>query len=348
MGGLSTPVTTVLAVFGLVFIVFAIWAIYTHILPYLRQKKTNPVSFLPLTYHDADLKSHQGSLRRSLYGTSKNLFQDPRNNISDYDLKNSRYSTNVFDYSTSPTPIHSRPSSRHTRRDSQSRSRSRSRHHGLAELRTSLHSEHSLLHNDGRSSAFNVVVDHPDATTDGKPRPKSYRYDSSTSRRSKSTYSQNRRSAPSTTDLPNVVFPQTWDSKKPTNASSVDLTTPSPYKHISATNFNSSSRRSLPSSPSYCALHNAKQSPFASNINTPSAAVTPADRSVPEWPLATTPLSEESSNTKMHAALDRVYTGRIGPARHSMNAERYHGSAYEAQTAEPTVTDVKGKAREIV
>ncbi|KIW53517.1 hypothetical protein PV05_09083 [Exophiala xenobiotica] len=299
MAGPSPGVTIIIVAFGLVLLIFAIWAICTKLVPHLRHPESEPVITLPQTTQTTDPKNHQAGLRRSLYGTQKSLFQEPRNNISDYDLKNSRFSTCALDFSRPASPTNrsrAQSQSRHGRGRSRSRSlshsRSRSRHHSTADLRTALYSEPGLLQNDARSSTLNLIIDQPDAITNGRPR--SQYYDSSTSVRSKSIHSLNRRSVPLlVTELSNIVLP--LPHPRSSDTSSVELMTapgasPSPYKHLSATSFNNSSRHSLPNIDGYFSAA-PRRSPFASTgSNTPSGCTTPAEATMipPEWPLTTT------------------------------------------------------------
>ncbi|KAK5209088.1 hypothetical protein LTR47_004799 [Exophiala xenobiotica] len=323
MAGPSPGVTIIVVAFGLVLLIFAIWAVCSKLLPHLRHPESEPMNTLPQTTQTTDPKNHQAGLRRSLYGTQKSLFQEPRNDISDYDLKNSRFSTCALDFSRPPSPMPRRPrvqsihdhghngrgrTRSRSRNRSPSHSRSRSRHHSAADLRASLYSDPELLlHNDARSSTFNLIIDQPDAITHGRPR--SQYYDSlTTSVRSKSVHSQNRRrSAPLlVTDLSNIVLPY-YSS----DISSVELITTgpsplSPYKHLSATSFNNSSRHSLPPNLDgyFSMTNNPRRSPFAYSpgSNTPKGGCTtpPAKATtiLPGWPLTTTtssPLSAEDS-----------------------------------------------------
>ncbi|KAI1616112.1 hypothetical protein EDD36DRAFT_461006 [Exophiala viscosa] len=352
MGGISPGVVVILAAFGLIFVIFAIWAVYTQVLPSMRHLD-RPVITAPQTYQIPDPKHHRIELRRSLYSntTTPSLFREPRNDISDYDLKNSRYSTNALDFSRPPSPDSQRlrrgsqsQSRPHSQSRSRSRSRPRSRHQGasLAELRTSLYSDPNvLLSADARSSYFNLVIDQPDAiaSATARPRPKSLHHERPTSTRSRSR-SQKRRSAPAV-DESQYMLPITpfADAQGSNNASSVDLATltSGPYKHIatslSATNFLRSSRHSLPDLERNASPHNTKCSPFGntSGANTPGgfsltssrtnpSPTTPADREMPEpeWPLTTPPKFDRvgsANSLPTVAAVEKVYEGRIRAGR---------------------------------
>ncbi|KAK5447771.1 hypothetical protein LTS15_009270 [Exophiala xenobiotica] len=368
MAGPSPGVTIIVVAFGLVLLIFAIWAVCSKLLPHLRHPESEPMNTLPQTTQTTDPKNHQAGLRRSLYGTQKSLFQEPRNNISDYDLKNSRFSTCALDFSRPPSPTHrSRVQSSHghgrgrtrsgSRNRSPSHSRSRSRHLSAADLRTALYSEPALLlHNDARSSTFNLIIDQPDAITHGRPR--SQYYDSSsTSVRSKSVHSQKRRSAPLlVTDLSNIVLPH-YSS----DTSSVELLTTtgpsplSPYKHLSATSFNNSSRHSLPNLDAYFSMtNNPRRSSFATpGSNTPKSGCTtpPAETpTIPEWPLTTTtssPLSDEGPGVPPipPTTLERVHTRKKGTTREHGVRGQAGKTSHEATIKTPlSATVVSAKA----
>ncbi|EXJ82868.1 hypothetical protein A1O3_06683 [Capronia epimyces CBS 606.96] len=316
MVSVSPGVTIVLAAIALLFIIFAVWAVYAHLMPYLRHPRSRPVptTTLPPNTTQPDLKNRRSELTRSLYGTPRLLFQEPRNDISDYDLKNTRYSTHALDYSRPPSfsfPFsapasssgkdkemdkekykdrdgdkdrnrdrdnHSSQAGEHSRSRSRSGSHSRSQSRprpqtrGMADLRTSLYSEPGLLQTDARSSTYNLILDVPDSITSAAPsRPKSRRYDSSTSIKSQTrmptrsrsrsrsqSQSQRRRSAPLLADVLAQDLSFTMPSSSSQNTSSTDLTPLSPSAHVpvpivSATTFLTSSRHSLPNMGGYFA-----------------------------------------------------------------------------------------------
>ena len=363
MAGPSPGVTIIIVAFGLVLLIFAIWAICTKLVPHLRHPESEPVITLPQTTQTTDPKNHQAGLRRSLYGTQKSLFQEPRNNISDYNLKNSRFSTCALDFSRPPSPTsrsRAQSESRHGRGRSRSRSlshsRSRSRHQSTADLRTALYSEPGLLQNDARSSTFNLIIDQPDAVTNGRGRLKSQYYDSSTSVRSKSVHSQNRRSFPLlVTDLSNIVLPLPLPHQHSSDTSSVELMTapsPSPYKHLSATNFNNSSRHSLPNIDGYFSV-TSRRSPFASTgSNTPSGCTTPAEATMTptELPLTTTtsPLPDENLGVpRIPATLGKTHSLKTGtPTEHGVGG--YAGeTTREATIKTPLSATVEVRIAEV-
>jgi len=178
---LSPGITVLLVAIGFVLVVFGIWAIHTYVRPYIRGDDRKPPPTLPVTEYTR-VQRPDPILRQSLYGPEQ-LYKDPRETISDYDLKLTRYSTNVLELSRPASPSKSRPASVHSRSNSrgrsQSRARSRSRSrnpsaHNLARLRSSLYAETGLLSSQPRDSYGNLHIDESDTRTPGsKSRPNS-------------------------------------------------------------------------------------------------------------------------------------------------------------------------------
>ncbi|EXJ87742.1 hypothetical protein A1O1_04668 [Capronia coronata CBS 617.96] len=107
MGTFSPGVTIILAAVALLLLICFAWAIYAHLMPYLRHPRSRPVLTLPQqNTQQPDVKNRQAELRRSLYGTPHLLFQEPRNDISDYytlQHSHSYFSTHALDFSRPPS-----------------------------------------------------------------------------------------------------------------------------------------------------------------------------------------------------------------------------------------------------
>lgn len=273
MALISPGLTVLLAAIGFFFIVFAIWAIHRYLIPYRKISKHTPVPTLPQTTQHADPR-----LQRSLYSDPNLLYKDPRNSISEYDLKNTRYSTNVLELSRPPSPTKSLFGSG----ESRSRSRSRSRTDNKAALMTSLYAEPGLLQHDARSASFNLVPVEPDILT--RPptsRPASLHQSPSASNMSNKAF-QHRNSVPTLATLRNSLYSENNPFLTPastTNNSEDDLGYFSSFhKSASQPNFHASSRHSLLDRGYFS--RGRKSSGNGSGSNTPGGYMTPGGLSL--------------------------------------------------------------------
>lgn len=136
----NVTITVLISVLISAVLVCVLYGIHAHIIPHLRRPKERPDITVPQRQTASDPR-----LQATLYSAPSPNFLDPRNSITDSDLRSSRWSTNLRDLSPPSSPMsvrlprspkmHFTPPSRHST-ISQAQSRRHSRptpftHHSM-------------------------------------------------------------------------------------------------------------------------------------------------------------------------------------------------------------------------
>jgi len=90
----NVTITVLTSVFGTTIVVSTLYFIHAHLIPHLRRPKQKPDVTLPRAQRRTNHR-----LQESLYSLPSLNYIDPRNSVADTELRSSRWSTNLQDFS---------------------------------------------------------------------------------------------------------------------------------------------------------------------------------------------------------------------------------------------------------